>query len=124
MTTHDDFDARAAALRAGLRAKLGVRGKTLPHALKRARRVLPPSVRAANPVLIEAQQKMQHPKIARQVDGVAVDQAFKRIESYLAGIDPAERRKDARLRWLALLILKMALLGLLLILLVRWRGYA
>jgi len=124
MITSEEFETRSAALRAGLRAKLAVRSTSLPQALSRSRRLLPKHVRAAGPVLIEARHKLEHPKIARQVDGAEINKAFTTIEAHLADIDPKERRKDARLRWLAVLIVNIALLVLLMIMLARWQGYS
>lgn len=123
MPTPEEFEARSTALRATLRAKLGVTGGSLTKVLKRARPLMPKPVRAAGPVLIEAQQKLTHPKIARYADSGAIDKAFATIEAHLATIDPKERRKDARLRWLALTILNMGVVVLLVVALLRWRGY-
>ncbi|MEM6577451.1 MAG: hypothetical protein AAF678_03090 [Pseudomonadota bacterium] len=120
--TPKDFETRSALLQEGLRAKIGVHSSSLPQALRRANRLLPKRSRTAGLVLIDAERKLAHPKIARQVDAASVDQAFGEIEKHLQGIDPKERRKDARLRWLAMFILNMAVVALLVVALLRWQG--
>lgn len=123
MPTLQEFETRSAALQTALRAKLGVGGGSLSQALTRANRRLPKSVRRASLVLIQTQQKLLHPKIARQVDDAVVAKAFNTIEAHLSSIDLKERRKDARIRWLAMLILNMALVIALIVFVLRWRGY-
>lgn len=124
MPTREQFDTRSSALRAALKAKLGIRSATLAQAFKRSNHLLPKPVRAAGVVLVDAQKKVVHPKMARLVDEGVVNKAFGTIEAHLAAIDVKERRKDARLRWLAVLILNMALVALIFFAILKWRGYA
>lgn len=122
MTDRHIFDQRATALRESLRVKLGIRSTSLEQGLRRAGRLLPKSLRVSGKVLIDAQKKLPNPKIARQMDARSVDKAFQAIEAHLAAIDPKERRKDARLRWLAVLIINLVILSALMIALLQWRG--
>ncbi|MEM9911761.1 MAG: hypothetical protein AAF922_13350 [Pseudomonadota bacterium] len=124
MNVREEFEARSVRLTAAFREKLGVRSASLPQALKRSKRLLPRPVRASGAVLVDAQQKLNHPKIARQLDSTVIERAFQTVEAHLKAIDTKERRKDARLRWLALMILNMALIAALLIAILRWQGLA
>ena len=124
MNVREEFEARSVRLTAAFREKLGVRSASLPQALKRSKRLLPRPVRASGAVLVDAQQKLNHPKIARQLDSTVIERAFQTVEAHLKAIATKERRKDARLRWLALMILNMALIAALLIAILRWQGLA
>ena len=122
MIDRDRFDQRAAALEEALQSKLGLRGRSLAARLGRAGRQLPGRIRRQGRVLTEAQQKLVHPKLARQIDDVRITGAFRDFDDYLGRIDPAERRKTAILRWLGGLVFNLIVIGAVLLALLRWQG--
>lgn len=116
------FGEQSAALEKALEAKLRLRGRTLDARLRKAGRLLPGRVRRAGRVLTEAQVKLAHPKLSRQVDDTRVSHAFTEFDTYLETIDPADRRKGAILGWLGGLVFNLIVVFGLLILVLRWQG--
>ncbi|MEP5152808.1 hypothetical protein [Planktotalea sp.] len=107
---------------AALRAKLGIRARSLPKAMKRAGRRLPKDAHRAGDQMIAALAQTTHPKLSRMVDMGAVARASTILHMHLDKIDPKERRKDW---WLSLAgSLAFNLLGViaLVIVLLAWRG--
>ena len=122
MIDPDQFHQRAARLEASLQAKLGLRGKSLSARLRRAGRLLPRRVRADIAVLTEADTKLAHPRLARQVDPARVEAAFDAIEAHLGQIDPKDRRKGRILGWAGGLVVNLLLLVVVLVVILRWQG--
>lgn len=123
MTDATHMDAIEAKVLAGLRAKLGVRARTLPKAMKRAGRRLPREAHRAAEVLIQARSHMQHPKLARMVDETSMVSAQAVLERHLDQIDPKERRKDFVLSMLGAQALNVLGVAALVIGLLKWRGF-
>jgi len=98
-------------VRTMLRARLSIRGKTLPAQIRKAGRLLPKAVRRDAASLAEAQTLMQNPKLARIVDTAKLEQAHQSVITYLETIDPKERRKDRLLGILGYLALNVLLFG-------------
>ncbi len=122
MIDRKQFDARRAALEEQLHDKLGLRGKTLRSRLRRAGRLLPRRLRAEGGYLVEAQKKLEHPRLATQVDPGRVSRAFDAFDQHLKGIDPADRRRSRLVHWLAGLVFNLLILGALVLLVLRWQG--
>lgn len=118
-----EFHQRASKLEETLRTKLGLRGKNLSARLRRAGRLLPRRLRTEAGVLTEAEAKLPHPRLARQVDFVRVNKAFQAIEAHLAKIDPKDRRKGKILGWVGGLVFNLLVLIALLVLILRWQGF-
>ena len=117
-----DLEKRVETLNELLQAKLGLRGKTLSSRLKKARRSLPKRLRREGQVIVDAQEKSSHPKLALIQDQSAVNVAFHEIMTYLKDIDPDERRKTNLLRWLAAQVLNIIIITIIVVLLLRWQG--
>lgn len=113
---------RFEALSDELHTRLGLRGRGLSARLGRAGRLLPRRLRRAGALIAEAERRMQHPGLARTVDHARLDAAFAEFDTYLKGIDPADRRKGRILGWLGAQVFNLLLAAALLIALLRWRG--
>jgi hypothetical protein len=105
------LDTQIEELRALLRTRLSIRGKTLPAQIRKAGRLLPRAVRRDATFLAEAQAMMQNPKLARMVDPAKLDLAHKSVVTFLESVDPKERRKDRLLGLLGYLALNFLLFG-------------
>lgn len=80
--------------------KLRVKGRSLDVQLRKAGRRLPKKLRRDVENLLEAQQLIGNPKLARQVDVEAISEGSGRVIGHLQTLDPWERFKD---RWLGIL---------------------
>jgi len=116
----ESFHTRTAQLEAALHAKLRLRGKSLEARLGRAGRLLPKRLHRAGRVIADARMKLDHPRMARMIDYTRVSRAFADFEEFLAGIDPADRRKGAILGWLGALVFNLLLATVCLTVLYRW----
>ncbi|PWE35610.1 hypothetical protein DD563_06335 [Pelagicola sp. LXJ1103] len=113
----------AGGLRDAMRAKLGVRAKSLRVALRRAGRTVPAPARAAGQRIVQAEGMVGHPKLRRLVDGDALRADAAAMRAALGQIDPKDRRRGAILGMAGGLVfnLLLALAGLVVFLI--WRGY-
>lgn len=93
METPETINARAARLERGLQEAYGVKAKSLDKALRKTGRRLPRKLRAEAGRIVEAQGMCSNPKLAKRIDGVALDVAEARLSEYLAAIDRADARK-------------------------------
>lgn len=110
-------------LTAQMRDRLGVRAETLPAALRRAGRNLPRSLRQDGALILAAQDRARNPRLARVTDGDGPVRAARRIEAYLATLDPAAARARARAYLFADLAFRLAVVVALIIAVLVWRGY-
>jgi|SRR6056297_2711926 len=122
MIEPEKFRQRRDALVDLLEARMGVRGKTLRKRLARAGRRLPRGVRRDGQRIVQAERLMDHPRLARLVDPVKMNAAFDGLSAHLKRLDRAEARRTALLSWLAVVIFNLAVLGLLVLAVLRWRG--
>lgn len=116
------FDDRVAALCETLRAKLGTRGATLGTRLRRAGRRLPRHARRAGAEILRAQGMADHPRLWRLVDTAAIEAAFDTLDRSLKPIDPRARRKDMALGIAGSVVFSLLMLGVGIVLLLKWRG--
>lgn len=117
-----EFQQKASELEDQLGTKLNLRGKGMSVRLRRAGRLLPRRLRAQVAVLTEAETKLAHPVLARQVDFDRVARAFDALKAHLDGVDPKERRKGKILGWAGALVFNLLLLAVILTLILRWQG--
>jgi IS5 family transposase len=110
-------------LTALMRDKLGVRADSLRAALRRAGRKLPRRLRQDGEVILAAIDRSRNPRLARVTDGEGPERAARRIEAYLAGLDPAADRARARAYLFADLAFRLAVVIALVIGVLAWRGY-
>tara|TARA_R110002051_G_scaffold36609_5_gene79311 strand:+ start:3876 stop:4247 length:372 start_codon:yes stop_codon:yes gene_type:complete len=83
-----------------METRLRIRGKTLDQQVRKAGRLLPRALRRDATYLAHAATVMQHPKLARMVDGVKATSAHARLALYLTSVDPKDRARGKLLAWL------------------------
>ena len=117
-----DLTQRSDALHTLLKAKLGLRGKTLAVQLKSAGRLLPKRLHKDGQVIVSALSNAHHPKLAVRIDQARLGTAFANFTNHLDEIDPKDRRKGKLLGWLGGQVFNLILIGGGLIALLMWRG--
>ncbi|MCZ4254417.1 hypothetical protein PVW51_05030 [Sulfitobacter sp. PR48] len=123
MLTEKDINAKSQALLRLLQAKLGVRGRDLEQALRRAGRRLPRRVRGQAARLVAAQKMAGHPKLARQLDPREFSQAYADVSAHLAAIDVADRRKGRLIGLAAVVAANLLIVITAFLFWLSWRGY-
>ena len=118
-----DMTAKSEALRAQLRAKLGVKSTTLEQGLRRAGGRLPRRIRLRGNALLHAEALLRHPKLSRQVDGRTVTRAYAEITAHLDGINVADRRRGTQLQLAGLIVGNLLVVGTLFLGWLWWKGY-
>lgn len=106
-----------------LRAKLGVRGKTLSAALRKARHRLPRGVYKKALLLAQVEDRAAHPKLRLTLDSPALADAAEKVQTYLDAINLADRRKGWLLGMLGGMAFNILLFGTLLLLFLLWQGF-
>lgn len=122
MDIEADIATKAETLRKAMHSKLSIKGRSFAGAVRRAGRLLPGRIRRQADVIIKAQELGGHPKLMRMVDQKAVDAAFKDIKGYLAGIDPAERKRSWWLKWTGLNVLNVLIVAVCFVIWLVWSG--
>jgi hypothetical protein len=117
-TVRRDIDAASEKLR----TRLGARGRTLTQRLKRAGRALPKPARQAGWRLVELEKLLANPRLRRLVSRPELDTALADLNVHLDKVNPSERRKDRLLGFVGSAVGNLLLLGVLVIILLRWRG--
>jgi len=110
-------------LRAMMRAKLGVRGRSLRAALRRGGRMVPGPARGAGGRIVQAEALVAHPKLRRLVDAAGLRADAADLRAALAQIDPKDRRRGALLGMAGALVFNLLLVVAALLGLLVWRGY-
>lgn len=105
-----------------LRAKLGVRDKTLQASIRRAKRRLPRRVFKQAMVLARAEQMAAHPKLRLVLDTPALTKAADEVQTHLSAINLADRRWGWFLGMLGGLAFNMLAFGALVLAFLTWRG--
>lgn len=114
---------RAEALSEMLHTHLGVGGKGFAKRLRRAGRRLPRWARHHGRVIVDAIELEKSPKLARQIDGPAVDRAFHELEHWLAQQDPWAGRKGMALNIAAGVVFVLLVTAVAVIWVLRLRGF-
>ncbi|MGJ8627705.1 MAG: hypothetical protein ACSHXB_12165 [Sulfitobacter sp.] len=123
MLEHKDIAAKSLVIRQQLEAKLAVKSRDLPQALRRAGRRLPRQVRAQAAILAAAEKQAGHPKLARQLDGGVVQEAYAKVTAHLRAIDVADARKGRILGLAGVIAFNLLLVMVAFFLWLWWRGY-
>jgi hypothetical protein len=103
--------------------RLRVRGTGLAEKLKKGGRLLPRKVRLQAESLAQAAALAQNPKLMLQLDQAAVAQSYDVCLRHLGGVNAWERRKGAILGIAASVGASVLVVGLLLLVVLRWRGF-
>jgi len=123
MLTEKEINAKSQALLRLLQAKLGVRGRDLEQAMRRAGRRLPHRVRGQAARLVAAQKMSGHPKLARQLDPREFSRAYAEVSAHLAAIDVADRRKGRLIGLAAVVAANLLIVITAFLFWLSWRGY-
>lgn len=116
------IEQMVAEVRAGLRDKLGLRGKTLAAQLRRGGRLLPRYIRRDATYLAQVLPLAANPKLMRMIDQTKVRQAHRNVMAHLDSIDTAAARRDAALNMVAAIAFAVLVTAVLVILVLWWRG--
>ncbi|XDA99200.1 hypothetical protein AB1M95_04625 [Sulfitobacter sp. LCG007] len=118
-----NIEHRAEALRHLLNERLGVGGRDFGSALRRVRRRLPRHLRRQADLIAEAERMGRNPKLARRLEGAALDTAWRDLRDHLRKIDGAAVRRDRFLAWLSVIAFDLLLIAGAFVLWLWWRGY-
>lgn len=103
--------------------RLRVRGAGLSEKLRKGGRMLPRKVRAQAAFLAQAAALAQNPKLMLQLDQAAVALAYDVCVKHLGGVNAWDRRKGAIVGVVASMAASALVLGALLLVVLRWRGF-
>ena len=122
MPQDPDIQTRIAETVVLLRAKLGVRDKTLEASIRKARRRLPRRVYKQALILARAEAMASHPKLRLVLDNPRLFKASDVVQEHLGSINLADRRWGWFLGLLGGLAFNMLALTTLLLVFLWWRG--
>ncbi|QFS81785.1 hypothetical protein FIU97_03255 [Roseivivax sp. THAF40] len=97
-------------------------GRLNRRAIKVGRR-LPRAQRRDLGLLARAQSMAGHPKLSRMIDTRKTERAAERLRDWLGAVDVADRRKGRVLDLLGSLSFNLICLVVLLMVVLRWRGF-
>ena len=123
MTTSDNVAQQSEQLADLIEDRLGIRGRGLKAKLRRAGRLMPRWVRREAERLVDAQTLLDHPKLMKQADPAALETAYRRVETWLKTVNPAERRKDRILGFLAVNAANLLIVAGLFVAYLVWAGH-
>ena len=106
-----------------LESRLKISGKGLSEKLKRGGRKLPRKVRLAATNLANWSEMSKNPKLYLQLDQEAVAEAYDTCSRHLGGLHKWDRRRAVAENWLLSLLGSLAGVALVLVLILKWRGY-
>lgn len=118
-----DLNQRSETVQNLLRTKLGARGKTLAAQLKRAGRRLPARHHKEGQVILSAQDRIVHPKLATTIDEAELKAAVTGLLDHLSAVDPKDRRKGKLLGWMGYQVFNLIVIVAALIAVLLWRGF-
>ena len=123
MKDRTDIAGKAAEVQRLLQVKLGVKGRSLEHALNRAGHRLPRGARARGAEIVAAEKLAANPKLARRVDGAALNAAYDGLSAHLGAIDVADRRKGKLLSLAGSVAFNLLVVGVGFLVWLWWRGH-
>ncbi|WP_417699531.1 hypothetical protein [Pseudophaeobacter sp.] len=95
----------------------------LAGALAKARRRLPRRIYKQGMRLAEALPLLEHPKLRQIQDEESLRKAAREVKRHLKSIDIADRRKGRLLEMLAGMVFSLLVVFVLLVVVLRWRGF-
>ncbi|WP_138422687.1 hypothetical protein [Maritimibacter alexandrii] len=117
-----DLHERAERLAKLMEERLDIRGDGLATKTRRAGRRIPRWVRRELDVLVEALERVDHPKLAQQVDYARIETGTRRAEGWLENVDAWDRRKSVLIHWLAGNAMNILIVIAITLALMGWRG--
>lgn len=115
--------AQIARIETLLAEKFGASRGSLARRAQKPGRALPRRVRKDLERLARAQGMTGHPKLSRMIDGKDATRAAIHLRDWLEEVDVADRRKGRVLDLLGTLSFNLILVFVLLIAVLRWRGF-
>ena len=106
-----------------LSVKFGIKRAPLEKMLARAGRRIPKRMQARTRTLIKAQHLAGHPKLAHQIDGQQIAQAYADVTAHLKSIDVADRRKSRILGLAGVVVFNLLFVIVAFVVWMWWRGY-
>lgn len=103
--------------------RLHLKGKDLREKLRKGGRMLPRRVRAAAEHLADTSERSKNPKLLLQIDETSVVAAYDICSKHLIRIDPGHRRVTGILRTASSIVISLALVAVLVVVVLYWRGY-
>jgi len=122
MSENTDIQSQIAQTLRLMRKKLGMRDKTLTASVRKAKRRMPRRVYKQAMLLANAEQMAAHPKLRLALDTPRLVQASEDVQSYLGGINLADRRWGWFLGMLGGLAFNLLAFAVLALVFLRWRG--
>lgn len=119
----EDITAATGEIAALLAERLRIRSATLAGGIARAGRRLPRRIRREALFLAEAEAMAANPRLARLVDPVRFAAAQDAVAGHLAAINPRERLITRMIGVAATIAFNLLVLAVLLVSVLRWRGY-
>lgn len=119
----DDITTGTAEIGALLGERLGARGDTLAQQLTRTGRALPRRLRSEARFLAQAETMAANPRLAPLVDPARFARAQAALRDHLLAINPREARITRLLGTLAVIAFDLLVVAVLLVVLLRWRGF-
>lgn len=117
-----DLHERADRLASLMEERLDIMGQGLAVKYHRSGRRLPRWVKREIAALLDALNRVDHPRLRAQIDFARIDSGTQRAEAWLSSIDPWDRRKGIVIHWLAGNAMNLILVIGLVIALMAWRG--
>jgi hypothetical protein len=106
-----------------LEERLNAGGGSFADKLRKAGRQLPRRVREAAEVLAQAGIAAQNPKLLRRIDEEKVAAAYDVCVRHLGGVNAGDRRRGRVLGVAASIAFSLLVVALLLLAVLRWRGF-
>lgn len=106
-----------------METRLGIGGKGLAEKLKRGGNKLPRKVRLAASDLAKAAEMARNPKLFLQLDQAAIAEAYDLCLRHLGEVHKWDRLRGFAESWLLSLLTSLIVLGALIFVILRWRGY-
>ncbi len=119
----ESITKKSARILALLRKKFRIRARSLSIALAKAGPRLPPRIHRKAQLLVEAQRYAANPKLSVTLNENEISEAFREVQMFLLGIDQKDQRIGAILSLLGAIVFNLMMTGVLLVLVLRWRGY-
>ena len=123
MSENADIQSQIAQTVELLRAKLGVKDKTLTASVRKAKRRLPRRVYKQALLLSKAEPMADHPKLRLVLDTPKLARASQEVQDYLTAIDLADRRWGRFVGMLGGLAFNLLALIVLILIFLWWQGF-
>ena len=98
------------------------KANSLARAMQKAGRRLPRHVQKQAALLVEAEQRAGHPKLAKTLNAKDLDRAAKAVQKALKYVDTADARKGLVLSTLGMISFNLIAVAAIVVAVLAWRG--